>query len=220
VLAGYFKTGRGEYGEGDVFAGLATDVARRIAARHAALRFADIERLLRSKIHEERFIALLVLGRRFTSGAGAEKKAVVDSYLRNLDHVNNWDLVDSSADKIIGAWLLDRSTRILTTLARSPDIWRRRIAIVATRAFIRAGRLDETFRIADLLQADRHDLIHKATGWMLREAGKRDKPALVAYLAPRHAKMPRTMMRYAIERFPEAERRRYLRLRTASPDGS
>lgn len=211
VLAGFFKTGKGQYGEGDRFLGLTVPVSRAIARRLAGLGFRDVEHLLHSKFHEERLIGLLVLVHRFRLGDDAGRKAVFDFYLRHADRADNWDLVDLSADKIVGAWLLDRPKGILTTLAKSPSLWRRRIAIVATFAFIRAGRLDDTFRIADLLMKDRHDLIHKATGWMLREAGKRDKAALVAYLKPRHAAMPRTMLRYAIEKFPEAERKRYLK---------
>lgn len=211
VLAGFFKTGKGQYGEGDRFLGLTVPVSRAIARRHAGLEFRDVEHLLHSKFHEERLIGLLVLVHRFRLGDDAGRKAVFDFYLRHADRADNWDLVDLSADKIVGTWLLDRPKGILTTLATSPSLWRRRIAIVATFAFIRAGRLDDTFRIADLLMKDGHDLIHKATGWMLREAGKRDKTALVAYLKPRYKAMPRTMLRYAIEKFPDAERKRYLK---------
>lgn len=209
LLAGFFKTGKGEYGEGDVFLGLMVPASRRIVARYADLAFADIGRLLGSKYHEERLIALLLLVRRFENGDEAEKKRVFDFYLAHAERANNWDLVDLSAHRIVGAWLLDRPKGRLTALAKSRNLWRRRIAIVATAAFIGAGRFDETFRIADLLMRDGHDLIHKATGWMLREVGKRDKTALVAFLRPRQRIMPRTMLRYAIERFPEAERKRY-----------
>lgn len=211
VLAGFFKTGRGQYGEGDRFLGLTVPVSRAIARRHSGLALRDIEQLLHSKIHEERLIGLLVLVHRFRLGDDAARKAVYDFYLRHADRADNWDLVDLSADKIVGAWLLDRPKGVLMTLAASPSLWRRRIAIVSTFAFIRAGRLDETFRIADALLRDEHDLIHKATGWMLREAGKRDRAALVAWLKPRYLTMPRTMLRYAIEKFPEAERRRWLK---------
>lgn len=210
LLARFFKTGKGQYGEGDVFLGLMVPSSRRIASRSASLGFRDVEHLLHSRYHEERLIGLLILVDKFRRGDEAQKKTVFDFYLRHADRVNNWDLVDLTAHKIVGAWLLDRPTGLLATLARSKGLWRRRIAIVATAAFIGAGRFDETFRVADLLLRDRHDLIHKATGWMLREVGKRDKAALVAYLKPRYARMPRTMLRYAIERFPEAERKRYL----------
>lgn len=210
LLSGFFKTGKGQYGEGDVFLGLMVPVSRGLVARYHGLGLGDIERLLASKIHEERLIGLLLLVRRFESGGEAEKKRTFDFYLAHADRANNWDLVDLSAHRIVGAWLLDRPKRLLTTLARSRNLWRRRIAIVATAAFIGAGRFDETFRVADLLMKDGHDLIHKATGWMLREVGKRDKAALVRFLAPRYRTMPRTMLRYAIERFPEEERKRYL----------
>lgn len=211
VLAGFFKTGKGQYGEGDRFLGLTVPVSRALARRAARLGFRDVEQLLHSKIHEERLIGLLILVHRFRVGDDAEKKAVYDFYLRHADRADNWDLVDLSADKIVGAWLMDRPKGVLVTLAKSSSLWRRRIAVVATFAFIRAGRLDETFRIADLLMRDGHDLIHKATGWMLRETGKRDKAALVAYLKPRYKAMPRTMLRYAIEKFSDAERKRYLK---------
>ena len=211
VLAGFFKTGRGHYGEGDRFLGLTVPVSRAIARRHAGLALRDIEQFLHSKIHEERLIGLLVLVHRFRLGDDAARKAVYDFYLRHAERADNWDLVDLSADKIVGTWLPDRPKDVLLTFAKSPNLWRRRIAIVSTFAFIRAGRLDDTFRIADVLLKDSHDLIHKATGWMLREAGKRDKAALVAYLAPRYKAMPRTMLRYAIEKFPEPERKRYLK---------
>lgn len=210
LLAGFFKTGKGQYGEGDVFLGLMVPVSRAIAAKHADLGLADIDRLLRSKVHEERLIALLLLVRRFERGDDGEKRRVFDFYLAHAERANNWDLVDLSAHKIVGAWLLARPTGPLARLARSRNLWRRRIAIVATAAFIGAGRFEETFRVADLLMRDAHDLIHKATGWMLREVGKRDKAALVRFLATRYRTMPRTMLRYAIERFPEGERRRYL----------
>ncbi|MEY4744802.1 MAG: hypothetical protein RL272_747 [Candidatus Parcubacteria bacterium] len=210
LLAGFFKTGKGEYGEGDVFLGLMVPASRQIAARYASLGFGDIEKMLASKFHEERLIGLLLLVRRFEGGGDAEKKRVFDFYLAHADRANNWDLVDLSAHKIVGDWLLDRPKGALTTLAKSRNLWRRRIAIIATAAFIGAGRFGETFRIADMLMRDGHDLIHKAVGWMLREVGKRDKSALVAFLRPRQRLMPRTMLRYAVERFPAAERKRYL----------
>lgn len=210
LLAGFFKTGKGEYGEGDVFLGVMVPQTREVAKKYENLSFADIRTALASKFHEERLAALLILVHRFQKGGAAEKKKVYDFYLANADRANNWDLVDLSAHKIVGAWLLDRPKEVLSSLVRSKSLWRRRIAVVATFAFIGAGRFDESFRIADAFINDEHDLIHKATGWMLREVGKRDKAALVAWLKPRHATMPRTMLRYAVERFPEAERKRYL----------
>lgn len=210
LLAGFFRTGKGEYGEGDVFLGLMVPRTREIAHRYEGLSFADVRTLLDSAYHEERLAAFLLLVGRFRKGDEKERKAIFDFYLAHAERANNWDLVDLSAGKIVGAWLLDRPKGVLTKLARSRVLWRRRIAIVATSTFIAADRFDETFRIADLLLNDPHDLMHKATGWMLREVGKRDKAALVRWLKPRYRGMPRTMLRYAIEKFPEAERKRYL----------
>ncbi len=207
----FFRTGKGEYGEGDVFLGLTVPQSRVLAKRHRTLGMADIRSMLASKFHEERFIALLLLGDRYDRGDQAERKRVAAFYLKHAECANNWDLVDVSAYKILGRHLMETeaSTDVLDRLAQSKNLWRRRIAIVSTWAFIRAGKLDETFRIADALRYDEHDLIHKATGWMLREAGKRDIAALVRWLKPRNRTMPRTMLRYAIERFPETERKRY-----------
>jgi 3-methyladenine DNA glycosylase AlkD len=167
--------------------------------------------LLRSPIHEERALALLLLVQAFGRADEAGRRTIYETYLAHTRDINNWDLVDLSAGAIVGGWLEGRSRAPLSRLARSAWLWERRIAIVATFHFIRRGELDETFRIADLLLQDSHDLIHKAVGWMLREAGKRDGPALREFLRDRYRTMPRTMLRYAIERFPEAERRRYLK---------
>jgi 3-methyladenine DNA glycosylase AlkD len=177
---------------------------------------ADAAPLLRSPIHEERLFALLLLVDAFKRSDEAGRRAIYDFYLSHTRFINNWDLVDASAEPIVGAWLCERSKAPLTALARSGDLWERRIAIVATLHFIRRGQLTETFRIADILMKDRHDLIHKASGWMLREAGKRDVTALKRYLSRRGQKMPRTMLRYAIERFPERERKAF-RLSSARP---
>lgn len=215
VSAGFFKIGKGEYGEGDVFIGLTVPAMRVVAREHRGLGITDIARLLRSRIHEERLIALLLLVERYARGDEAEKKRSFDFYLANADRADNWDLVDLSAPNIVGTHLLGRQRSLLRTLARSKNLWRRRIAIVATFALIRAGEIDDTFAIAAMLTKDRHDLIHKAVGWMLREAGKRDKAALMRWLKPRYGVMPRTMLRYAIERFPESERKRYLKVRAA-----
>ncbi|HTM68127.1 MAG TPA: DNA alkylation repair protein [Candidatus Binatia bacterium] len=211
LLAGFFKTGKGQYGEGDVFLGIMVPLTRKIALRFADLPFADIDRLLHSKFHEERLAAFLILVERYRRGDAKTKRDVYAFYLEHADYANNWDLVDLSAPKIAGAWLLEHpSLRTLAMYARSKNLWRRRIAIVATFAFIGAGDFGPSFAVADMLLHDGHDLIHKATGWMLREVGKRDKAALVRWLRPRYRRMPRTMLRYAIERFPEAERKRYL----------
>jgi 3-methyladenine DNA glycosylase AlkD len=211
VLQRFFKTGPGQYGEGDRFIGVTMPDLRDVCRECAGATLEDIAALLRSGVHEERGLALLLLVAAFERADAAGRRAIYQFYLAHTPHINNWDLVDSSASPIVGAYLFDRSRAPLTRLARSRSLWERRIAIVATHGFIRRGDLDETFRIADLLLEDGHDLIHKAVGWMLREAGKKDGRALRDYLTPRHGRMPRTMLRYAIERFPEEERRRYLR---------
>ena len=211
VLQGFFKTGPGQYGEGDRFIGVRLPVLRLLARQFQDARLDDIETLLASPVHEARLLAMLLLVRQFqTAKDDASRRRIYEFYLLNATRINNWDLVDVSAPGIVGRWLLGRSGAPLRRLARSKDLWERRIAIVATHYFIRQGDLDETFRVADILLNDQHDLIHKAVGWMLREAGKRDARRLRAFLAPRHDRMPRTMLRYAIERFPERERRTYL----------
>lgn len=211
ILQIFFKTGKGQYAEGDRFIGIRVPQLRALCRECRGAGVAEAAPLLRSPIHEERLFALLLLVDAFRRADEAGKRAIYDFYLSNTSSINNWDLVDASAEHIVGGWLRERSKAPLTKLARSRNLWERRIAMVATLHFIRSGKLSETFRIADLLMDDRHDLIHKASGWMLREAGKRDVAALRKYLAPRCGKMPRTMLRYAIERFPEAERRAYLR---------
>ena len=210
VLQKFFKTGPGEYGEGDVFLGVTVPQMRQVAREFSSLPDGEAERLLASPVHEERLTGLLVLVRRFERGDGRTRRRVVGLYRRNLRHVNNWDLVDLTAPNILGAYLLDRDRGLLDRLARSPNLWRRRVAIVATHAFIRRGEFADTLRIADRLLNDSEDLIHKAVGWMLREVGKRDLAALEGFLRTRRLRMPRTMLRYAIERFPEARRQAYL----------
>jgi len=214
LLAGFFKTGKGEYGEGDVFYGLTVPVTRAIAKRYAHLPLRDAAALLRSKVHEERLLALLLLVARHAKADAAERKSILAFYLRNAERVNNWDLVDLSAPHVVGTHLVAGPTKtrdaLLRTHMRSKNLWRKRIAVVATSACIRAGTFAPTLMVTDLLMRDPHDLLHKACGWMLREVGKQDEAALVAYLAPRYRTMPRTMLRYAIEKFPEARRKRYL----------
>jgi 3-methyladenine DNA glycosylase AlkD len=215
ILQRFFRTGKGAYAEGDRFIGVTVPQMRAICRECRGTPLSESGRLLQSPVHEDRLTALLLLVDAFTRGNEGEEgetrqREIYDFYLANTHRVNNWDLVDSSAPQIVGAWLRDRSKAPLTRLARSAMLWERRIAIVATQDFIRQRRLDETFRIADLLIEDPHDLIHKATGWMLREAGKRDEAALRGYLDRRHTRMPRTMLRYAIERLSERERLAYL----------
>ncbi|HLD14228.1 MAG TPA: DNA alkylation repair protein [Burkholderiales bacterium] len=210
VLQRFFRTGPGEYGEGDIFLGVTVPQTRAVARQFADLALADVARLLSSAIHEERLCALLILVHRFQAGDEREQSRIFRFYLRHLRQVNNWDLVDLSADKIVGAHLVGRSTAPLARLAQSRNVWERRIAIVATFAFIRIGRFRPTLALAQRLIPDRHDLIQKAVGWMLREVGKRDAVALESWLRPRYQKMSRTMLRYAIERFSPARRRAYL----------
>jgi 3-methyladenine DNA glycosylase AlkD len=212
VLQGFFKTGPGQYGEGDRFIGVRLPVLRVLVRQFQDAGIGEIEKLLASPIHEARLLAVLLLVRQFHMAKDdASRRRIYDFYLLNATRINNWDLVDVSAPGVVGRWLHGRSGAPLRRLARSKDLWERRIAIVATQYFIRQGDLDETFRITDILLTDPHDLIHKAVGWTLREAGKRDIGRLKAFLATRHDRMPRTMLRYAIERFPERERRTYLR---------
>lgn len=204
LLQGYFKTGKGEYGEGDVFIGLTVPQVRAIAKKYKDLPLADVEELLHNKIHEYRLTALIILtGKKLT-------KEIVDLYLRNTTYINNWDLVDLSSHAILGTYLLDKPRKILYTLAKSKNIWERRIAAISTFAFLRNKDFTDSLALAEILLHDEHDLIHKAVGWMLREVGKQDEKALVDYLSTRYKTMPRTMLRYAIEKFSPSRRTRYL----------
>lgn len=214
--AWFFKTGPGEYGEGDIFVGLTVPEMRTLAQRAAALPLRDVRMLLRSAIHEHRLIALEMLVMRFERASAPERETLVAFYLKHTACINNWDLVDASAPYILGEHLLNRPKTILKQLARSPSLWERRIAIVSTLAFIRNGDMTPTLAIATQLLTDEHDLIHKAVGWMLREVGKRDEPTLRTFLDRHAARMPRTMLRYAIERFPEKIRLHYRNIPRAS----
>lgn len=234
----FFKTKEGQYGHGDVFIGLTVPEQRIIAKKYKDLPLSDIEKLLNSKIHEERLIALFILVLQFDRADESRRKALYDFYLANTMYINNWDLVDSSADKIVGEYLLSSPTRsgnlrgedsrlntsptqvgagndkigVLKKLARSDLLWERRIAMIATFQFIKNGRCGESFGIADILLHDTHDLIQKAVGWMLREAGKRcGKQVLTTFLATRYKHMPRTMLRYAIEHYDPGIRQKYLK---------
>lgn len=207
----FFKTGPGEYGEGDVFIGIRVPVLRKLAGDYSDLSLDDITTLLRSRIHEERLLALLLLVRSFSKGDDPEKKSIYELYLKNTEFVNNWDLVDSSAEHIVGAYLMDKSKTILYRLAESDDLWERRISIMSTFHFVKRHEFSETLKISKMLLLDRHDLIHKATGWMLREIGKRHLPTEENFLNIHYKNMPRTMLRYAIEKFPEQKRQRYLK---------
>ena len=211
-LSRFFKTGPGQYGEGDKFLGIKVPVTREVVKscwRETSLQ--DLEECIASEYHEVRLAALLALVELFRHNKSKQKE-YVDFYLAHTDRINNWDLVDLSCYPLLGVWLLDKDRQLLYDLARNgKTIWEQRIGIVSTMTFIRHGQLQDTFDIADILLHHPHDLIHKAVGWLLREAGKRDKDALVQYLEPRWQTMPRTMLRYAIEKFPEAERQQYLK---------
>lgn len=224
ILRRFFKTGPGEYGEGDVFLGLTVPQVRRIVRNHGGeATLADAAALLASEFHEERLAALLLLVEIFRRGAERKRERIFRFYLGHTRRINNWDLVDVSAPSIVGAWPAGRDRRALDRLARSKSLWERRIAIVSTFHSIREGDLAPTFRLAAALLGDPHDLIHKAAGWMLREAGKRDRAALERFLSRHAGAMPRTMLRYAIERLPDRRRQAFLSVKagpgriTASP---
>lgn len=209
----FFKTAPGQYGEGDVFLGITVPQVRSVAKRFASLPFPEIAKLLSDPVHELRLAGLEILVMRYEKGKEDVRKECVEFYCSHLEGVNNWDLVDGSAPYILGDWLLTRDRSMLYAFARSGDLWKERIAIVATYAFIREGQYDDTLRIAELLLHHPHDLIHKAVGWMLREAGKKDRAALTAFLDVHAATMPRTMLRYSIEKFEEPLRKRYLAMK-------
>lgn len=208
-LAWFFKTGKGEYAEGDVFCGVMVPQTREIAKKYTGLSLTEVSKLLHSKIHEERLLALLILVRKFE--AGERQSEIFNLYLKNTKHINNWDLVDLSVHKIIGAYLYKRPRTILYKLAKSKNLWERRMAIIVTAHFIAKNEFSDTMKIAAILLRDEHDLIHKAVGWMLREVGKRELPAEEEFLKKYYKQMPRTMLRYAIEKFPEKKRQHYLK---------
>lgn len=209
ILQRFFKTGEGQYGEGDIFLGIKVPVQRKIAKQFPELSINELQELLNSKIHEKRLIALFVLITKYKKADEAEKKKIFDFYLQNTKNVNNWDLVDLSAPNIVGDFLLDKNREILYKLVKR-DLWEKRIAIVSTFNFIRENQFSDTLKISGLLLEDKHDLIHKAVGWMLREVGKRKEEELENFLKKHYKNMPRTMLRYAIERFEEEKRKRYL----------
>lgn len=213
ILSGFFKTEKGQYGEGDVFLGIPVPEQRKIAKKYTGLSFTGIRKLLLSRIHEYRLIALLILIGRYRIADETGKRNIFNLYLKNTRYINNWDLVDLSAPNIIGDYLLTRDRSILYRLAQSENLWERRIAIISSFAFIRADQFDDTLRITELLLHDRHDLIHKAAGWMLREIGKRDRRKEETFLKKYAAVMPRTMLRYAVERFEEEKRQSYLKIK-------
>ncbi|MDZ7625142.1 MAG: DNA alkylation repair protein [Ignavibacteriaceae bacterium] len=206
----FFKTGKGEYGEGDVFAGLKVPTQRKLAGEFRDLSLTDLKILLNSPVHEERLISLFILVDKYEKGDEQEKKVIFSFYLKNRKGINNWDLVDLSAPKIIGKHLLNKNKSLLFKFALSKNLWERRIAVLSTYEFIRNNNFAVTLKLSEMLLQDKHDLIHKAVGWMLREIGKRDLQAEEKFLKIHYKKMPRTMLRYAIEKFPETKRKKYL----------
>lgn len=210
VLSGFFKTGKGEYGEGDMFFGIPVPLTRGVAKRHKTADMATVNALLASEWHEARLCALLILVEKMKKADADSAKDIVETYLASTARINNWDLVDLSASYIVGAYLLDKPRDLLYRLASSPLLWDNRIAMVSTYAFIKRGDLDDTFALALRLISHPHELMHKAVGWMLREAGKRDMARLSAFVDAHWHEMPRTMLRYAIEKYPEAERKAVL----------
>lgn len=205
----FFKTGPGQYGEGDLFLGITVPVLRKLAKEHRNIALDEAVELLQSPLHEVRLLALLIMT--YQAKRGDALLPLYRAYLANTHRINNWDLVDVSAAQIVGAHLLERDRKPLTRLAKSKSLWERRIAIIATFYFIRRNQFDDTLAIADIMLNDKEDLMHKAVGWMLREVGKRDLKVEEDFLLPRYKQMPRTLLRYAIERFPEPKRLAYLK---------
>ena len=210
ILQRFFKTKKGEYGEGDIFLGIIVPNTRKVAKKYTDLKLSEVKKILYSKIHEERLCALLVLVDKFEKVNSLEKGKVFEFYIKNAKQANNWDLVDLSAPKIVGEYLLDKPKDILYKFAESKNLWEKRISIISTFTFIKNHKYEDNFKIAEILMGDKHDLIHKAVGWMLREVGKRSLKDEEKFLKKYRGKMPRTMLRYAIEKFPEEERLKYL----------
>ena len=207
----FFKTGKGQYGEGDIFLGIRVPVLRKIAKKFRRISLAEVSKLLESKFHEERLLSILMLVNLFKSGDEDDQELIYELYLDKTNFINNWDIVDISAGNIVGAFLFEKDKAPLYRLVFSENLWERRIAIVATFYFIRNDEFDDTLKIAEILFTDKEDLIHKAVGWMLREVGKRVIEIEEEFLEEHYLKMPRTMLRYAIERFPETRRKMYLK---------
>lgn len=208
--AWFFKTGKSGYAKDDLFIGVTVPRQRLLARDYTLLPLSEIRTLLKSKIHECRLTALIILVGQYKNAGVKERERIAKFYLANAALVNNWDLVDTSASNILGVHLLGRDRTVLYTLAKSTNIWKRRIAIVATLAFIKAGDLGDTLRISEMLLVDTHDLMHKAVGWMLREVGKQSRPTLVGFLKTHAHNMPRTALRYSIEHFSLPERKKFM----------
>jgi 3-methyladenine DNA glycosylase AlkD len=209
LLQGFFKTGKGEYGEGDLFLGITVPESRKIALKFKSLPLNDVEYLIKSKFHEERLIALLLLVHNYQKHP-EKRDEIYNFYLKNTKYVNNWDLVDLTCHKIIGPQIFNSDRSILYELAKSNNLWKKRISIISTFAFIKYNQFDDSLKLAEILLNDEHDLIHKAVGWTLREIGKKDISILEKFLKQHYKNMPRTMLRYAIERLPEKKRKDYL----------
>ncbi|MBT3236339.1 MAG: DNA alkylation repair protein [Bdellovibrionales bacterium] len=209
----YFKTGKGEYGEGDIFIGVAVPIVRKLSREYyKVLPIKDVTTLIKSSIHEERLLALFIIVLQFNKTQdNSLKEKIYQLYLRSTRYINNWDLVDCSAGRIVGAFLIFKNKEPIYQLAKSKNLWERRVAIMSTSYFINEGKFNDTLKIAKSYLNDEHDLIHKATGWMLREIGKRDFAVEEQFLKSHYKKMPRVMLRYAIEKFPEDQRKGYLR---------
>ena len=210
-LSSFFKTGKGEYGEGDVFIGIRVPILRGIVKNYYDLSLPKIQELLKSDIHEHRLGGLFILNHKYQKASDEDKANIFNFYLNNTKNINNWDLVDLSAPNIVGDFLFDKDKKVLYGLANSNDLWKKRIAVVSTFSFIRKNEFEDILAISELLLKDKHDLIHKAVGWMLREVGKREKNILKDFLKEHYENIPRTTLRYAIEKFEEDERKKWLR---------
>jgi len=219
ILTRFFKTGKGEYGEGDIFLGVTVPEQRKIAKKYYNLNLKEIKKLLESKIHEERQTSLFILIANYEKAQKEnntkKQKEIFNFYLNNSEHVNNWDLVDLSAPKIVGEYLLNKKEKrkVLYELAISNNLWKKRIAILSTYTFIKNKDFKDTIKLSEMFLKEKHDLMHKAVGWMLREVGKKDEKILIDFLDKHYKEMPRTMLRYAIEKFPEEKRKYYLNLK-------
>jgi len=212
ILQRFFKTNKGEYGEGDIFIGVRVPQQRELVKKYWEMNLKEVESLLKTNIHEYRLVALLILVKKFEGADEKLRKKIFNLYLKNTKYINNWDLVDLTAPNIVGTYLLDKSRDILYRLAKSKNLWERRIAILATYTFIKQGEYQDTLKISEILLKDKHDLIHKAVGWMLRELGKRvDQAIEEKFLKKYYKSMPRTMLRYAIEKFTDSKRKFYLK---------
>jgi len=206
----FFKTGPGEYGEGDLFLGIRVPVTKKVARKFKELPVDEVLKLLKSKYHEERLLALIMLVNRFKKETDKEQKKIYEAYLSHTEYINNWDLVDGSAHQIVGGYLFERDRKPLYQLAKSKSLWERRISMIATYTFIKRDDFEDTLNLSAILLTDEEDLMHKAVGWMLREVGKKDLEVEEKFLRKHYKKMPRTMLRYAIEKFEEKKRKGYL----------